>query len=99
MKKISFLLTFVALFATATFATTTVEKAKLTTGKTIIYKKGNVTMKVLSVVGTTCTVSASWSTSGGRKSNVQLTVNCEDCTTTQQACDQAYKLLSILIPG
>ena len=44
----------------------------------------------------TCTISASWTTSGGKKVNVSFEVTC-DCTQ-QAACDAAYALASIVIP-
>ena len=100
MKKISFLLTFVALFATAGFATPRVEKAKPTTNKTFTYKTKDGAVEAISLgEGTTCTISASWTKPDGTATNIQLTVNCESCTTIQEACDQAYRLISLLIPG
>jgi hypothetical protein len=104
MKRISLLLAFVAFFATACFATSKVENSKLTVNKNVVYKKGDLSFNVISIetnllTGTTCTVSASWTNEDGKKSNIQLTVTCESCTTIQQACNQAYALLSIIIPG
>ena len=104
MKKVSLLLTFVAAFATASFAAPSVEKAELNANKTTTYKKGNVTFEVTtaektSFDGYSCTVSASWTGDDGKKSSIEITVNCGDCTTRQQACDKAYAVASIAIPG
>lgn len=97
---------FIAFFATASFANKAVVTTKNASEKALktIYQIGDVTYKVISIqgdyfVGFSCTVTASWQNSDGSTTSVTITNNCGDCTSRQQACDGAFKVASILIPG
>ncbi|MFT3947480.1 MAG: hypothetical protein QM763_10980 [Agriterribacter sp.] len=105
MKKVSLLLVFVAFFAAAAFANTSVFNKNFTSEKSFVttYQKGSVTFEVISIENElikayTCTVTASWKNSDGTTSSVTITNNCGNCTSQQQACDGAYKVASIIIP-
>ncbi len=92
MKKISLLFAFVALFATVSFAGTSDTreiKSKPAIDKTIIEP----------FVAKVCSITATWTNGEGGQSTVTISVTCSTCTTTQQACNQAYALLSLIIPG
>lgn len=102
MKKLSLLFAFVALTATATFAATEpkqdvikVEYQYDQPSEAFTNEKKATKAIADFFVENTCTVSATW-TSGGKKVSATISITC-DCTA-QQACDVAYKLLSIAIP-
>ena len=93
MKKISLLFAFVALFATASFAGTSNESSfnsKLT----------NIEEKVEPLKAASCTVTVSWPNGSGGTNTLTVTTSCNSATcTTQQACDAAYAIISIVVPG
>jgi hypothetical protein len=91
MKKISLLFAFLAFFATISFAKSSVKKVH-----TIM--PTYIEVQAVPVRAQSCTVSASWPNGSGGTNNVSITTSCTNCTV-QQACDAAYALLSILIPG
>lgn len=102
MKKLSLLFAFVALTATATFAATEPKQDVIKVEfqfdqpSETFTKEIKVTKAITDlIVENTCSVSATW-TSGGKKVSGTISITC-DCTA-QQACDIAYKLLSIAIP-
>ena len=93
MKKISLLFSFVIVFATASFAGTSTAKdfnSKLTTNKE----------EVVPFVVRECTVTVSWPNGNGGTNTITVTSSCNSATcTTQQACNQAYALTSVFVPG
>lgn len=79
---------FVALFATASFAGTNEQKSisiqKATVPEAELLKKS------------TCKVTESWTNSDGSTATMTVTITCE--CTTQQACDKAHAIISIVVP-
>jgi len=93
MKKISLFFAFVALFATTSFAGT--NDVKTFKSKKFIKDK-----KVESLVVKSCTVTVSWPNGSGGKNTLTVTTSCNSSTcTTQQACDAAYAIISIVVPN
>ena len=103
MKKILLLLTCAAFFVSTSFAK--IAGIKLVQNETEISAAkdaiGTETLKLLPEIlkGKSCSVSGSWQNANGSTTTMTITVNCSDCTTTQQACDQAYQILSLAIPN
>ena len=98
------LFAFVALFVTASFANTSefktesvkVEKAVVVNSNTSTIDIDNALEAYFKPIS--CTVNVTWSNGNGGTVNLTATNTCDNCTQ-QQACDGAYALLSILIPG
>lgn len=84
---------FVALFATATFAGTNDEK--IINSKSLITEK-----KAELLIAASCTVTVSWANGSGGTNTLTVTTSCSSVTcTTQQACDAAYAIISVVVPG
>ena len=90
MKKISLLFAFVALFATASFAGTHDVKP---------FKE----KKTEPLVVRECTVTVSWPNGSGGSNTLTVTTSCNTSTqptcTTQSACNAAYAIISVVVPG
>jgi len=83
------LFAFVTLFTTASFAGTKREKTKLLSKK--------VSAEQIELLKkSTCKVTESWTNSDGSTATMTITITC-DCTT-QQACDKAHAIISIVVP-
>jgi|SRR5665647_27943 len=104
MKKISLLIAFVAFFGAASFASTSelnTEPAKV--DNSVVITSNATTNDIDDALeayfnNMTCTVNVTWSNGNGGTVNLTVTNSCDNCTQ-QQACDGAYALISILIPG
>lgn len=95
MKKLSLMFAFTALLATASFAGTNEEKELKLKSPIIEKKAGKELLKNAS-----CTVTASWPNGNGGTNTVTITASCDSPScTTQTACNQAYALVSIFVPG
>lgn len=93
MKKVSLLFAFIALFATASFAGTNEEK--VINSKSLTTEKKAEPLKAAS-----CTVTVSWPNGSGGTNTLTVTTSCNSATcTTQQACDAAYAIISVVVPG
>jgi hypothetical protein len=104
MKKISLLFAFVAFFGAASFANTSeLNTASLKVDNSVILTSNATNSDIDNALEAyfkkrSCTVKATWSNGSGGTVNLTATNTCDNCTQ-QQACDGAYALLSILIPG
>lgn len=102
MKSISLLVTFVACFATLSYASPKeMQPLDVHSGS---YISGEKLQDALlpAVLQTalpraTCKVTETWTNKDGTTSSATVTVTC-DCTT-QQACDAAHAIISILVPN
>jgi hypothetical protein len=103
MKKISLLIAFVAFFSAASYATNTKDVTVGTFSSFLNLSNLDTDPNSNSGPGKTlhntkcCSLSVSWVVSSGIKTTLTVSVTCNDCTA-QQACDAAYKILSIAIP-
>lgn len=103
MKKLSLLVAVIIIFTTASVAKTSDLKNTLT-----IEKRGdlkNVTPAVNKINvkhdfsrNYVCTVSATWTNARGSTTTMTMKVDCADCTSQAEACDDAYNLVKMFIP-
>jgi hypothetical protein len=93
MKKISLLFAFTALFVSFAFAGTNDEK--VITSKSLAPNEEVVPFKEAK-----CTVSVSWPNGTGGTTTLTINSSCDSPTcTTQSACDAAYAIISVIVPG